>query len=230
MQGRNGSLTLMMGVVLSCVTVGGAARADDAGGAFIGAGAGRAQIDNDNASFQAQLQTQVQGVGTLDYTRASLRKRTDAWWVDTGYMFTPYFGAEASYFHFGTLSNQVAGTFTPTGGTAESVALQTALGSEGPALGVVFRLPLAEGVDVSFRAADYYGRSTLTNALVLAKSTVQTTSADNHSLLLGVGAAYSFAGHWSIRADYFRVSRAGNASTVVKYDVDMATLGLGCAF
>lgn len=200
------------------------------GAFFLGANAGRAQIDNDNGLYQSQLVQEVASIGTLKYTRASLRKRTDSWWVDAGYMASPYIGLEASFFHFGQLLNQVVGEFTPTGGTKESVYLATHVQSSGPALGVLFRLPLVEHLDLTLRAADYYGRTDLTENLHVTTPFANRTTSRDSSLLAGLGAACSFGGHWSARVDYIRVNGAGNSSAVVKYNVDNLSLGLSYSF
>jgi hypothetical protein len=205
------------------------APAADVSGLFVGGNVGRAQIGTDNALYQSDLEKSVAGVGTLAFTKASLSKRRTAWWVDTGYMLSPYVGIEASYLHFGELHNQVSGSYTG-GGTSESVYAATLLSSAGPALGLLFRLPLTEGFDVNFRLADYYGRTNLTYVLIAASSSTTRTKANGSSLLLGLGAAYTFDGHWSAKLDYTRVDKAGNSTTVVKYAVDMLSAGVSYTF
>jgi hypothetical protein len=90
--------------------------ANEISGLYFGGNAGTAQIDYDNALYQKQLEGQVTGIGSLDFTDSSLRKRNAAWWVDAGYMLSPYFGIEADYLHFGALYNHVNGKYTPNGG------------------------------------------------------------------------------------------------------------------
>ena len=214
-----------MVLVFGAAFLGQIVRADEVGGFYLGGSIGRAQIDTNNALYQSQLESQSAPYGSLVFTKAALSKRGTAWWVNTGYMVWPYLGFEASYLHFGELHNQVSGTYTPTGGVSESVYAATLLRSAGPALGMMLRLPLLEGFDINFRLADYYGRTSLTNILVLNTPTAPKETANGSSLLLGVGAAYTFAGHWSAKLDYVRVGHAGNDTTVVKYNVDMLSVG-----
>ena len=227
-QGKPFLQYVIVGIGFSAL--GHSARASDISGLYFGGNAGAAQIDYDNARYQQQLEGQVVGLGTLDFTGASLRKRNAAWWVDTGMMFSPYVGAELDYYHFGVLYNHVTGTYTPTLGTAESVGAATLVRSDGPALGVVLRLPLTESFDVKLRLADYYGRTTLVNILNAFKTQVSKEAANSSSLLVAAGASYTFDGHWSAHVDYVRVNQAGNSSNVVKYNVDMATIGVSYTF
>lgn len=206
------------------------ASANDISGLYVGGNLGLARIDYDNALYQDQIESQAAGLGTLDFTSAYLHKRNTAWWVDTGYMVSPYLGIEASYLHFGALSDRVSGNFTQTGGTPEAVILATSLGSKGPALGLIFRLPLTDSFAVNLRLADYYGRTNLINTLDATKQTSTRETANNSSLLAALGAAYTFYGHWSAHLDYLRVNQAGNSSNVVRYDVDMASVGLSYTF
>ncbi|MGA2778110.1 MAG: outer membrane beta-barrel protein [Steroidobacteraceae bacterium] len=217
-------------VMFAFGALGQSGRANDLSGIYFGGNAGTAQIDYDNALYQKQLEGQVTGIGSLDFTDSSLRKRNAAWWVDAGYMLSPYFGIEADYLHFGALYNRVNGKYTPNGGIAESVILATLVRSDGPALGLLLRLPLTDAFALNLRLADYYGRTTLVNTIDATTDSSSRETANNSSLLLGLGAAYTFDGHWSAHLDYQRVNQAGNSSSVVKYDADMATIGLSYTF
>ncbi len=196
---RNPALS-RLAALLALATFGQAARADAFNGFFIGVNGGRARIDTDNALYQTQLQDSAADFGSLVFTQASLSNRSTAWWVDTGYMLWPYVGIEASYLQFGKLGNEVAGTYTPRGGTADDVRAATVIRSRGPALGLVFRLPLAENIDINFRVADYYGRSMLTNTVIVVSTTTSTVTKNSSSLLLGLGAAL-YIGRALVRQD-----------------------------
>jgi hypothetical protein len=217
-------------IMFGFAALGQTGRANDISGLYVGGNVGLARIDYDNALYQKEIESAIAGTGTLDFTNASLRKRNAAWWVDAGYMVSPYVGIEADYLHFGALYNHVAGKYTSTAGSTESVIAATSVRSDGPALGLIFRLPLTESFDISLRLADYYGRTTLVNTLDAATYSTSRETANTSSLLVALGAAYTFAGHWSARIDYFRVNQAGNSSTVVKYSVDMATVGLSFTY
>jgi opacity protein-like surface antigen len=218
-------------VLFAFAVIAQSARADGLSGLYIGGNAGKARIDTDNALYQRQLESSAEGFGSVKFTNSSLDNRSTAWWVNTGYMVWSYVGIEASYFHLGELHDQAAGTFTPTGGTSKSLSASTVIRSQGPALGIVFRLPLAESIDIDFRLADYYARSTLTNtAIIAASTTTATVTKSSSSLLLGLGAAYTFGGHWSAKLDYTRVEQAKISTTEVKYDVDMLSAGVRYTF
>jgi hypothetical protein len=221
---------LRCALIILFATAARAGRAADISGLYIGASGGVAQIDTNNDLYESILQQSVAGAGTLDFTSTTLHKRKAAWWVNTGYMAWPYVGFEASYLDFGDLYNQAIGTFTPTGGTAETVGAATRIRSQGPALGMLFRLPLTENFDVNFRAADYYSKTTLLNILNTKTYTTGMSTVSQSSLMAGVGAAYTIAGHWSARIDYLRVQKAGSSTKAVVYNVDMAALGFAYTF
>jgi opacity protein-like surface antigen len=207
-----------------------AARADDdAGGFFVGGNVGRAPIETNNTQYQNTLEASAAGSGSLVFTKAALAKRDVAFSVDTGFMFMPYVGAEASYVRFGRVSNQLAGSYAGTDGTSESVYAATVLQSRGPVLGLLFRLPLLDNVDVNLRLADYYAHTELTSTLIAAQHTSGTTTSNSSSLLAGLGLSYTFAGHWLAKLDYLRVNQAGNDKTM-KYDISMASAGVAYAF
>ncbi len=230
MQLNSGTIGRSLALLLGIAALGRTGHAADISGLYIGGNAGRAQIDTNNALYQSELESAVDGQGSLDFTKASLSKRHSAWFVDTGYMIWPYVGIDLSYLHFGQLSNQVSGTYAPLGGSKESVYADTQVSSAGPALGVLVRLPLIENFDLNFRLADYYGRTSLTKTLRAASTSTAKETASGSSPLLGVGAAYTFVGHWSAKLDYTRVDQAGNTTKTVKYDVDMLSVGVSYTF
>ena len=221
---------LCLSVMSTGLICGSMARADDdSGGFFVGGNVGRAPIETNNTLYQIQLEASASEGGSLLFDKASLSKRDFAWSVDSGYMFLPYLGVEASYLRFGRVSNKLAGAFTPTDGTAESVYAATLLESWGPSLGLLFRLPLVENIDVSFRLADYYGHTSLTQTLVAAEHTSGTVTSNSSSLLAGVGVAYTIDGHWLAKVDYLHIGQAGSDKTM-KYNIGMVSAGLTYAF
>lgn len=206
------------------------ARADeDAGGFFVGGNVGRAPIETDNTQYQTALEASAANSGSLVFTKAALAKRDIVFSIDTGFMFMPYVGVEASYIRFGRVSNQLAGSYTGTDGTSESVYAATVLQSRGPALGLLFRLPLLDNVDVNFRLADYYAHTELTSTLIAAEHTSGTATSNSSSLLAGIGLSYTFAGHWLAKLDYLRVNQAGDDKTM-KYDISVASAGVAYSF
>jgi hypothetical protein len=216
-------------ILIMLVAVNQAAQAEGISGLYVGGSIGIAKFAADNSAYQTQLQSAVAGFGALDFTSASLRDRKTAWWVNTGFMAWPFVGIDASYLHLGERYNQVTGTATLNGATPVFVGAGTRLRSEGPALGLVFRLPLAEGFDLNLRLADYYGRTTLTNILNAATYTTTVQTANRSSLLVGLGASYVFLEHWSARLDYLRVQHAGDSATG-KYNAGMLSVGASYTF
>jgi opacity protein-like surface antigen len=204
--------------------------ADGVSGLYIGGSGGLAKIDYDNSAYQTQLQNAVAGFGTLNFTSASLHDRKTAWWANMGYMVWPYLGIDASYLHLGEMYNQVNGTFTANGGTSNSVGAATRVSSKGPALGLLFRLPLAESLDVNLRVADYYARTTLTNILNAASYSTTIQTSNRSTLLAGLGVSYVFLGHWSARLDYLRIEHAGDSNTTGRYNAGILTAGASYTF
>ena len=205
------------------------ASADGISGVYIGGSAGIAKIATDNTVFQTGLQNEASSIGTLDFTSASLHDRKTAWWANAGYLAWPYLGIDVSYLHLGELYNQVDGTFTPTGGDSRFLGAATRLSSQGPALGVIFRLPVVENFDINLRLADYYARTKLTNIFNSTNYATTIETSNRSSLLAGAGMAYVFAGHWSARLDYLRIQHAGDSSTG-KYNAGALLLGASYTF
>jgi opacity protein-like surface antigen len=215
--------------LLTLATLGKPVLAEGLSGLYLGGSAGLARTAFDNSAYQTQLQNDVAGFGTLDFTSASLHDRKTAWWANAGYMAWPFVGIDASYLHLGELYNQVNGTFVANDGTTNSVGAATRLSSKGPALGLLFRLPLAENLDVNLRVADYYGRTTLTNILNAASYSTTIQTSNRSSLLAGLGVSYVFLGHWSARLDYLRIEHAGD-STTGKYNAAILAVGASYTF
>lgn len=204
--------------------------AADISGLYIGGSVGLAKISANNAAYQTELQNEAAVFGTLEFTTAALHDRKTALWANVGYLAWRYVGIDASYLHFGELYNQVNGTFTSSfDGSSNFVGAATRLSSKGPALGLLFRVPIAEAFDVNLRVADYYARTELTNILNSLQYSTTVQSADRSSLLVGLGASYLFAGHWSARLDYLRVQHAGDSSTG-NYNVGMLAVGATYTF
>jgi opacity protein-like surface antigen len=210
--------------------LGQSALADGVSGLYLGGSAGVAKIAYDNSSFQTQLQQGIEGFGTLDFTSAELHDRKTAWWANAGYMMWPYVGIDLSYLHLGELYNQVNGTFMANDGTTNSVGAATRVSSKGPALGLLFRLPLTESLDVHLRVADYYARTTLTNIVNAVSYSTTIETSNRSSLLAGLGVSYVFAGHWSARLDYLRIEHAGDDTTTGKYNAGMLAVGASYTF
>jgi len=96
---------------------------------------------------------------------------------------------------------------------------------------LIGRLPLTESFEADLRVGDYYGKAVLDNQITVGSKGVSLSSSkSNSSLLAGVGGAYTFGGHWSIRLDYLRVNQTGDTNTVGKFSVNLATAGVSYTF
>ena len=204
-------------------------RAEALTGLYLGGGYGRANNDYDTSIFDNQLkQLAASGQQTLTFHSSTLQKRTNAWTAEVGYMIWSNVGIEASYLHLGELAYRAYGTVKPPG---DPLTATTSVLSRGPALALVFRIPLLESFDVNVRLGDYFARTTLTTGYAYQGSyNPQTVSSNGSSFMLGLGAAYTFLGHWSVRVDYRRIVQAGGGSGIGKYNADLATVGASYTF
>jgi hypothetical protein len=222
---------LCAAILLGGVTLGQAVRADGLDGLYAGGNFGRAHNDYDTAFVDDQLKSEATAAGdVLKPSSSSVRRDDNTWWVDAGYMPWTYFGIDAAFIHLGELTHRLSGTLE-TLSANDSIIETASVTSHGPALSLVARVPLAESLDLDVRIGDYYGKTTLTTVLYLnSKSTSLVQSTSTSSLLVSVGGAYTFAGHWSIRLDYLRVNQAGDDKTVGKYNVNAASAGVAFTF
>jgi opacity protein-like surface antigen len=155
---------------------------------------------------------------------------SDVWSASVGYLFTPYFGIDAAFMHLGEIKYIATGTLQ---GAVDSQYLETTneISSHGPALSLIIRLPLSESWAVDVRAGDYLGKTTSDNNTAAgSNSEFVAESKATSSLLAGVGAAYSFAGHWTFRIDYLHVHQTGDQETGGKFSVNLATAGIAFTF
>ena len=233
---RTAGGALLVILASALVTV---ARAQDGYGLYVGGDIGRAKFHYDSAAFAASLPGLYAPDGKLEFANHDSHDSATAWWVDAGYMRWRYVGIEAAYLHLGEISYRASGTYTPTGGQAHSATASTVFGSHGPALAFVLRVPIAESFDLTLRAGDYYGKATLVDGFAVNHYVTAQQSSSGSSLLLGLGAAYTFDGHWSARIDYLRVNKAGQAQSfdavgtpqaVGTYSVDLASVGMSYTF
>ncbi len=224
---RQGFVTIL---AVCAMGWGGTASADDLGGAYLGGSFGRARNEYDTNRFDSQFQSLASASSdTLTLTDRSVQRLSDVWWVNAGYLFTPYVGVDAAFLRAGQLKYLSSGRIVEQGIT-EAASTSQELTSHGPALSIIGRLPLTEHVEVDLRAGDYFGKSSLNAQLfVSARNAGATTTKSTSSLLAGLGTAYSFGGHWSLRLDYLRINKTGSTE-IGKYNVNIASGGLSFTF
>jgi len=205
------------------------AAAGDLDGLYFSGNYGRARSTYDQNFVADQLTTFANATGgTLAPDSSRVFRTSSAWWADAGYWFGPNFGVDAAFLHLGQLKYSSAGSLTvPTGSNPVTYPylLGAEVSSHGPALALVGRLPLTESLEMDARVGDYYGKTTLTTGFELnSPYSVSADSASGSSLLLGVGAGYSFGTHWSLRVEYLRIGQIGN-KVVGKFDVNLPAVG-----
>jgi hypothetical protein len=218
-------------IILANAVSGGKVHADDLSGAYLGGNFGRARNSYASGFIDDQIASSAAGLGdTVTYAAKSVQRMSDAWWFDTGYLFTPYFGVEAAFLHIGEIRYVAVGKIDSS---IRSLPLETTTEviSHGPALSLILRLPLTESFEADVRLGDYFGKATLdTNITVGPKNQFTDLSESSSGLLAGVGASYSIDGHWSFRIDYLRVNDIGDSNTTGKFSVNLASAGVSFTF
>jgi hypothetical protein len=204
--------------------------ADGLSGVYVGGNFGRARSSYDTALIDRQVGALAAGSGdTVDFTDRSIQRTSDAWWADAGYFLTPYLEIEAAYVHLGDMKYVAVGTASGAG-VNQPISSTNEVASRGPALALIARLPLSEYFAVDLRVGDYVGKATVDSGLTVgANSAYAAQSKSSSSLLAGLGAAYTVAGHWSVRLDYLRFNKTGD-SEVGRFSVNLASAGVSYTF
>ena len=205
--------------------------ASDLEGAYVGGSFGRAESTFNTNLAGSEIVSGAAGAGdTVTFTGRSLQKMSDAWWFNTGYFFSPYVAIDAAFLHIGKVRYILVGNNVTASGT-QPVSSFGEVVSHGPAISLLGRLPLNESFALDIRVGDYYGKAILNNTLnVGSSSNFVTASKARSSLLGGLGASYTIAGHWSFRLDYLRIEKTGDDSTLGKFSVNLATAGVSFTF
>ena len=168
-----------------------------------------------------------QGGEDLALTSTSLRKDRTLWSADVGYMASPYFSVEASYFDLGELKYQAAGTETSSYYGTAPVSVDIHIKSQGPALALVGVLPLSDAWQINVRLGAYEGKTTTDYTTLAGTGSDSQTST---SLLGGVGTAYIFGAHWMVRLDYVHLDHLDEKVLGRAFDVDLMKTGVAYVF
>lgn len=217
-----------------CVLPCHAARADDSGNllsnVYIGGNFGRALNSYNTGFIDQQYEDQAAEFGdSVGVTGRSVHRFVDVWWGNAGYFFNPYVALDVAFLHLGELRYKTTGELN-VGGTEYPDRTSTEVTSHGPAISLLGRLPLTDALEADIRLGDYVGKTNFYSLIVTNGSSVETASKTSSSLLAGVGAAYSFAGHWSVRVDYLRVDKTGDSGSSGKFSVNVASAGVSFTF
>jgi opacity protein-like surface antigen len=198
---------------------------------YFGGNYGRDRNSYDTGFVSNTYATAVENAGdTLVPTASSVHRTSTAWFADAGYWLGHYFGVEAAFLHLGQLKYAAIGTLESSFSADQQLITGAEIISQGPALSLRGRLPLTESVEIDGRLGDYFGKTTFATVLDLGSQySASSSSVTRSSLLVGIGASYSFGEHLSLRIDYDFVSRAGDSSTG-RYNVSLPTVGLSFTF
>jgi hypothetical protein len=206
-------------------------QADDMSAAYVGGNFARELNSYNTGYLDRQYASQAASLGdSLGLTNRSVHRFNWVWWGDVGYFFSPYIALDAAYFHLGELRYKSAGLLN-VGGVEDATATSAEITSRGPALSVLGRVPLTESFEADVRLGDYFGKTNFYDHIdVAGGSGVTRVSKTTSALLAGVGAAYTFGGHWSVRLDYLRVNKTGDSKATGTFSVNLASAGVSFFF
>lgn len=217
--------------IIAAVTwPGSCAWADENSALYFGGNFGRARNGYDTNMLDVQYSQEAASAGdTLSLSSRSWQRLSDVWWLNTGYLFTPYVGLDVAFLHAGQIKYLSAGSLL-VGSKNESFGTVEEASSHGPALSIIGRLPLTERWEANLRVGDYFGKATFRSALSLnANNSIVVASKSTSALLVGAGTAYALGQHWSVRLDFLHINKTGNTDTG-KFNIDMATAGISFTF
>jgi hypothetical protein len=138
-----------------------------------------------------------------------------------GYRIFPYAAVELAYTHLGTLHEyQPAIAITPT---ISTVAVESELETEGPALSLLALMPLTDRWDLYLRGGMLFADQKVSHSSVFPR---QETTYGSDSLLFGAGTQFDFGAHWTVRLDFQRFDSVGEDNGIGDADIDVISLGV----
>lgn len=202
--------------------------AADEGGVYIGGDFGAQLHTYSQSALSGELESAFEQSGDeLSLASTSMHKDQTLWSADVGYLASPYFAVEASYFDLGELKYQAAGTETsPYYGTS-SFSVDIHIKSQGPALALVGVLPLSDAWQVNVRVGAYEGKTTTDYTTDGVPGSDSETST---SLMGGVGCAYILGAHWMLRLDYVHLDHLDEKTLGKPFNVDLVKTGVAYVF
>jgi opacity protein-like surface antigen len=197
-------------------------------GVYVAANYGRAPKLFARADLDAALLKTFSGTLTLDST--SVEKNGSIWSAGLGYRMGENFAVEATYLDLGKIHYETFGTAQLSGkARASHVELDTK--SRGPALALVWALPLWNEWGVDARAGVYRGQTNTDLVSTLdAEATTHSVSRTSMSLLLGIGGSYLATEHLTVRLDYLHLNDIKEKSLADGFDADIVTAGVTYEF
>jgi opacity protein-like surface antigen len=204
------------------------AAAED-GGMFVSANLGVTLSTYSRNDLNKALDNAFEDGLTVD--SSAVEKPKAPWWAGVGYMVSPYFGVAATYLDLQTLKYQAAGTQSSPATSSLPVDAQLHITSRGPTVTVLGALPLWNAWQLTGQAGVYVGKTTSNYVShVGTTKNVGSESASAASLLLGVGGAYAFGGHYAVHLDYLYANGLHEKVLDNSFNVSVLTAGITYAF
>jgi len=167
---------------------------------------------------------------TLTLESSSARKHDTIWSAGVGYRMGQNVAVEATYFDLGKIHYDAAGSALLSG-TNYATAIDLDTRSRGPALALVWVLPLWNAWGVDTRAGIYHGKTSTRYVTTLGENErSHSGSANSTSLLLGIGGSYTATEHLIVRLDYFHLNDIKEEGFNAKFDADIVTAGMTYQF
>lgn len=187
---------------------------------YVGAVGGQSDASLNSSDIINQLAELGYGnaIGSVDTQGSAYR-------AYAGYRFNPYLAVEAGFSDFG--KNSLAASVTPAG------TLNIDLRTKGADISVVGSYPINSWAKTYLRAgvfdaetkASYVG----TGSVVLARG--QSDQSTRKTVgVFGVGALLQVGGKFTVRAEFSRTEKVGNALTGGESSIDSAMLGVEYRF
>jgi OOP family OmpA-OmpF porin len=206
-----GALALLMGAGAMSV-----AEAAPLPGWYAGIDVGRSDFRRGGGAFDEAFA--AQGLTTS----TSMNKHGNAYLLDLGYRFNPYFALEGGYVDLGRF-NFNSNVLAPAPGTM--AGSMKAYGARFSAVGIV---PLPSGFSVYGKAGIYDARAKVDggspSGLSVGASRWHTDGT------FGVGASYDLTKNLAASLEWNRYLKVGNSVTTGRSDIDLVTAGLSYHF
>jgi opacity protein-like surface antigen len=198
------------------------------GGVYVVASYGSALSTYSRREIDDATNAQFDGRAAIDSSHA--RKNKPIWSAGVGYLFSPGFGIEASYLSLGTLEYRGDGT-GPNPANIASIAVDFETKSRGPALALVWDLPMSNRWGVNARLGAYRVKSSTDYTVTIDEDIdTGTQSATSTSLLAGVGASFTTSPHLVLRLDYLYLDKVKEKLVEEDFDANLITAGFAYVF
>jgi opacity protein-like surface antigen len=205
-------------------------------GFYLGASVGRAEEDPKSNGTNIAIGLFPSQIQHIDPTRVDADNSGAAWGAAAGYRFNRYIAAEVEYMDFGTAD--VSETYdlsailptlpgVPTGTpiliTPAQLTRTYSSRVKGPALSMLGTLPVGKAWDLFLRAGVLFAdrKIEVGQSIGLGDTTFGSTV-----WLAGVGADWSFANRWALRAEYQHTGKLDSNFLVGETELDRVALSV----